>query len=69
MKVGINDVSRLRKLKKTEDEKEIGGKEYSDRLKNFYEKMQSEHSMFDWARQSTERARAASTAIVTDDDG
>ena len=36
LKVGIDDVSRLRKLKKTEDEKVIEGKEYSDRLKEFY---------------------------------
>ena len=36
LKVGIDDVSRLRKLKKTEDEKVIEGKEYSDRLKDFY---------------------------------
>ena len=51
MKVSINDVSRLRKLKKTEDEAVIEGADYATRLKDHYlERIQGEHSMFDWAR-------------------
>ena len=68
LKVGIEDVSRLRKLKKTEDEKEIKGKEYTARLKEYYQKVQSEHSMFDWAKPSLERGRTASTALESADD-
>ena len=34
IKVSIDDVSRLRKLKKTENEKEIEGDEYARRLKD-----------------------------------
>jgi hypothetical protein len=36
LSVSIEDVSRLRKLKKEEGEKEIRGKEYADRLKQYY---------------------------------
>ena len=51
LKVSIEDVSRLRKLKKTEDEKVIEGAEYATRLKEHYiSKMQAEHSMFAWAK-------------------
>ena len=51
MKVSINDVSRLRKLKKTEDEAVIEGADYATRLKDHYlTRIQGEHSMFDWAR-------------------
>ena len=48
--VSIEDVSRLRKLKKEEGETRIKGAEYADRLKEYYQKVQSEHSMFDWAK-------------------
>lgn len=51
MKVSINEVSRLRKLKKTEDEAVIEGADYATRLKDHYlTRIQGEHSMFDWAR-------------------
>lgn len=51
MKVSIDDVSRLRKLKKTEDEAVIEGADYADRIKQHYiSRIQGEHSMFDWAK-------------------
>ena len=50
MSVSIEDVSRLRKLKKEEGETKIKGADYADRLKEYYQKVQSEHSMFDWAK-------------------
>lgn len=57
LKVSIDDVSRLRKLKKTEDEAVIGGTEYATRLKEHFVKMQGEHAMFDWAKPKEERNR------------
>ena len=39
MSVSIEDVSRLRKLKKEEGEKEIKGKDYANRLKEYYQKV------------------------------
>lgn len=57
LKVSIDDVSRLRKLKKTEDEAVIGGSEYATRLKEHFVKMQGEHAMFDWAKPKEERSR------------
>ena len=51
MKVSIDDVSRLRKLKKTEDEAVIEGADYATRLKDHYlTRIQGQHSMFDWAK-------------------
>lgn len=51
MKVSIDDVSRLRKLKKTEDEVVIEGADYATRLKDHYlTRIQGQHSMFDWAK-------------------
>ena len=50
-------MSRLRKLKRTEDEAVIEGSEYATRLKEHYLKMQGEHSMFDWAKPRQEEAQ------------
>lgn len=62
MKVSIDDVSRLRKLKKTEDEAVIEGDDYATRLKDHYlTKIQGEHSMFDWARPKETSGRKLST--------
>ena len=36
LQVSIEDVSRMRKLKKTEDERVIGGADYATRLKEHY---------------------------------
>jgi len=47
--IDIDTKSRTRKLKATEDEKEVQGEEYTRRLQEFYNKMQGEHSMFEWA--------------------
>lgn len=63
MKVSIDDVSRLRKLKKTEDEVVIEGADYATRLKDHYlTRIQGEHSMFDWAKpkESSSRKRLGS---------
>jgi len=67
LKVSIEDVSRLRKLKKTEDEQVIEGADYATRLKEHYvSKMQAEHSMFAWAKsKDTPRKR---TAVDSDDE-
>lgn len=50
-------MSRLRKLKKTEDEAVIEGGEYATRLKEHFLKMQGQHAMFDWAKPKEERRR------------
>lgn len=70
LKVSIDDVSRLRKLKKTEDEQVIEGADYATRLKEHYvTKMQGEHSMFDWARPKDSSAPGRKgTAVDSDDD-
>ena len=57
LKVSIDDVSRLRKLKKTEDEVVIEGGEYATRLKEHFLKMQGQHAIFDWAKPKEERRR------------
>ena len=69
LKVSIDDVSRLRKLKKTEDEQVIEGSDYATRLKEHYvTKMQGEHSMFDWARSKDSAPGRKGTAVDSDDE-
>lgn len=62
LQVDIESKSRLRKLKQTEDEKEVDGGEYTKRLQEAYLKIQGEHSMFSWAKQPEKEA-------VSDNDG
>lgn len=50
--VDIEHKSRLRKLKASEEETEVKGDEYSKRLQETYIKMQGQHSMFEWAKQT-----------------
>ena len=54
VRVDIDSVARLRKLKQTEDEKEIQGAEYTERLQTQYKKIQGEHSIYDWATKEPE---------------
>lgn len=70
LKVSINEVSRLRKLKKTEDEAVIQGDDYATRLKEHYvERMQGEHSMFDWAKPKDRKASNVDAADLESRDG
>lgn len=54
--VDIENRSRLRKLKKEENEKELLGDEYTKRLQEQYLKIQGEHRMFQWAKLKEERS-------------
>lgn len=54
--VDIENRSRLRKLKKEENEKELLGDEYTKRLQEQYLKIQGEHQMFQWAKPKEERS-------------
>lgn len=47
--VDISKLSRLRKLRKTEDEKTIKGDEYQDRLQEFYSKKLKNIDFFKWS--------------------
>ena len=49
--------SRLRKLKQSEKEKKISGKEYSSRLKEQYSKIIGQSEIFDWANVSPDKTK------------
>ena len=57
MQVRIEDASRLRKLKKEEAETQISGKQYAERLQEYYEKNvaggedREDGDLFSWAKQ------------------
>lgn len=51
--------SRLRKLKQSEKEKKISGKEYSSRLKEQYSKIIGQSEIFDWANVSPDKTKQA----------
>jgi len=58
----------MRKLKKTEDEKVIGGADYATRLKEHYvSATQGEHSMFAWAAGDVEKKERRSSSMADDD--
>lgn len=63
--VNIEDKSRLRKLKQTEDEKQIKGSEYAERLQEQYSKIVGGTELFSWANLPKE---SASTGIADEED-
>ena len=67
LKVSIDDVSRLRKLKKTESEQVIEGADYAARLKEHYVNTMQGSDMFAWA-QPKESTRKNTDAMADDDD-
>ena len=58
IKVDIESVSRLRKLKKTEEEKEVQGTDYTQRLQDHYQKQLTQsntHQLFQWAESNADQ--------------
>ena len=49
LKININEVSRLRKLKTSEAETKIKGDQYQQRLKQQYNSMVGSTDLFNWA--------------------
>lgn len=47
--VNISNVARLRKLRKNDEETEIGGREFQNRAKEIYNKSFADGNMFKWA--------------------
>ena len=54
LKVNINDVSRLRKLKTSEAETKIKGDQYQQRLKAQYNSIVGSTDLFNWAQAGSE---------------
>lgn len=67
MKINIAETSRLRKLKKTEDEDNIKGTEYASRLKEQYNKMIGQNDLFGWAAPKANEEEIQPAAEISDD--
>ena len=66
--VDIDSKSRLRKLKRTEAETNVDGAEYTRRLQETYAKLQSAHSMFQWANTQQARGDESDAAEASSDE-